>query len=58
MGAATGGGFSQILPVEDNNIHFTGDFSAIEKAKNLIYDLIYNNLKSKKNLLGIHARIV
>ena len=31
-GGATGGGYSQVLPMEDINLHFTGDFAAIEKA--------------------------
>jgi formate--tetrahydrofolate ligase len=35
-GGATGGGYSQVLPMEDINLHFTGDFSAIEKANNLL----------------------
>ena len=35
-GGATGGGYSQVLPMEDINLHFTGDFSAIEKAHNLL----------------------
>ena len=34
-GGATGGGYSQVLPMEDINLHFTGDFNAIEKAHNL-----------------------
>jgi formate--tetrahydrofolate ligase len=36
-GGATGGGYSQVLPMEDINLHFTGDFSAIEKAHNLLF---------------------
>ena len=35
-GGATGGGYSQVLPMEDINLHFTGDFNAIEKAHNLL----------------------
>ena len=35
-GGATGGGYSQVLPMEDINLHFTGDFAAIEKAHNLL----------------------
>lgn len=57
-GGATGGGFSQVLPMEDINLHFTGDFSAIEKAHNLLAALIDNNLQSKANNLGIDARTV
>jgi formate--tetrahydrofolate ligase len=57
-GGATGGGYSQVLPMEDINLHFTGDFSAIEKAHNLLSALIDNNLQSKTNSLGIDARTV
>ena len=35
-GGATGGGYSQIIPMEDINLHFTGDFAAIESANNFI----------------------
>ena len=57
-GGATGGGYSQVLPMEDINLHFTGDFSAIEKAHNLLAALIDNNLQSKTNKLGIDPRTV
>ncbi len=57
-GGATGGGFSQVLPMEDINLHFTGDFSAVEKAHNLLAALVDNNIQSKKNNLGIDARTV
>ncbi len=57
-GGATGGGWSQVLPMEDINLHFTGDFSAIEKAHNLLSALIDNNLQSRKRSLGIDARTV
>jgi len=43
-GGAAGGGYSQVLPMEDINLHFTGDFSAIEKAHNLLAALIDNNI--------------
>lgn len=43
-GGATGGGYSQIIPMEDINLHFTGDFAAIEKANNLLAALIDHNL--------------
>ena len=46
-GGATGGGYSQVLPMEDINLHFTGDFNAIEKAHNLLAALIDNNIQSK-----------
>ncbi len=57
-GGATGGGHSQVLPMEDINLHFTGDFAAIEKAHNLLAALIDNNIQSKKNSLGIDPRTV
>lgn len=43
-GGATGGGYSQVIPMEDINLHFTGDFNAIEKANNLLSALIDNAL--------------
>lgn len=57
-GGAAGGGYSQVIPMEDINLHFTGDFSAIEKANNLLSALIDNNIQSKKNNLGIDPRTV
>jgi formate--tetrahydrofolate ligase len=55
-GGATGGGYSQVLPMEDINLHFTGDLSAVEKAHNLLAALIDNNLQSKKRSLGLDPR--
>lgn len=57
-GGATGGGYSQVLPMEDINLHFTGDFAAIEKAHNLLSAVMDNNIQSKTNSLGIDARTV
>ncbi len=57
-GGATGGGWSQVLPMEDINLHFTGDFAAIEKAHNLLSALIDNNLQSNTRSLGIDPRTV
>lgn len=57
-GGATGGGYSQVLPMEDINLHFTGDFAAVEKAHNLLAALIDNNIQNKKNNLGIDPRTV
>lgn len=57
-GGATGGGYSQVLPMEDINLHFTGDFSAIEKAHNLLAAIIDNNIQSKTNSLHIDPRTV
>ncbi|HRW76626.1 MAG TPA: formate--tetrahydrofolate ligase, partial [Saprospiraceae bacterium] len=57
-GGATGGGYAQVLPMEDINLHFTGDFSAVEKAHNLLAALIDNNIQSRKRSLGIDPRTV
>ena len=55
-GGAAGGGYAQVVPMEDINLHFTGDFGAIEKANNLLSALIDNNLQSKTNNLGLDPR--
>lgn len=55
-GGAAGGGYSQVVPMEDINLHFTGDFAAIEKANNLLSALIDNNLQSKEHSLGLDPR--
>ena len=57
-GGAAGGGFAQVVPMEDINLHFTGDFSAVEKANNLLSALIDNNIQSKTNNLNIDPRTV
>ena len=57
-GGAAGGGHSQVVPMEDINLHFTGDFNAIEKANNLLAALIDNNLQSKVNNLNIDPRTI
>ncbi|MBK7870474.1 MAG: formate--tetrahydrofolate ligase [Saprospiraceae bacterium] len=57
-GGATGGGYSQVLPMEDINLHFTGDFAAIEKAHNLLSALIDNNLQNTKNSLNLDPRTI
>lgn len=57
-GGAAGGGYSQVVPMEDINLHFTGDFSAIEKANNLLSALIDNNIQNKTNNLNIDPRTV
>lgn len=55
-GGAAGGGYAQVVPMEDINLHFTGDFGAIEKANNLLSALIDNNLQNKQNNLGLDPR--
>ncbi|WP_440882161.1 formate--tetrahydrofolate ligase [Tenacibaculum sp. C7A-26P2] len=57
-GGAAGGGYSQVVPMEDINLHFTGDFNAIEKANNLLSALIDNNLQSKTNNLNLDPRTI
>ena len=57
-GGATGGGYSQVIPMEDINLHFTGDFSAVEKTHNLLAALLDNNLQNKKFSLGIDPRTI
>lgn len=57
-GGAAGGGYSQVVPMEDINLHFTGDFNAIEKANNLLSALIDNNLQSKVGNLNIDPRTI
>lgn len=57
-GGAAGGGYAQVVPMEDINLHFTGDFSAIEKANNLLSALIDNNIQNKTNNLNIDPRTI
>jgi len=54
-GGATGGGFAQVLPMEDINLHFTGDIHAITSANNALAALIDNHLH-QKNVLNIDPR--
>jgi len=59
-GGAAGGGYAQVIPMEDINLHFTGDISAVEKAHNLLAALIDNNiqLKTKDGNIGIDPRTI
>ncbi|ANU24496.1 formate--tetrahydrofolate ligase [Planococcus donghaensis] len=54
-GGATGGGFAQVLPMEDINLHFTGDIHAITSANNALAALIDNHLH-QNNVLNIDPR--
>ena len=54
-GGAAGGGYSQVVPMEDLNLHFTGDFHAITAANNLLAALLDNNIQ-QGNLLRIDPR--
>lgn len=57
-GGAAGGGYSQVVPMEDINLHFTGDFNAVEKANNLLAALIDNNLQSRCCTLNLDPRTI
>ena len=54
-GGAAGGGYAQVIPMEDINLHFTGDFHAITAAHNLLAALIDNHLQ-QGNALGLDPR--
>ena len=56
-GGAAGGGYSQVVPMEDLNLHFTGDFHAITSANNLLAALLDNHIQ-QGNDLGIDPRQV
>jgi formate--tetrahydrofolate ligase len=55
-GGAAGGGYAQVLPMESINLHFTGDFAAVEKAHNLLSALVDNHIHNQKNTLNIDPR--
>jgi formate--tetrahydrofolate ligase len=57
-GGAAGGGYSQVVPMEDINLHFTGDFAAVEKANNLLAALIDNDIQKGSDGIGIDPRTV
>ena len=56
-GGAAGGGYSQVVPMDQINLHFTGDFHAITSANNLLAAMIDNHIYWG-NSLGIDARRV
>lgn len=56
-GGAAGGGYAQVVPMEDLNLHFTGDFHAITSANNLLAALLDNHI-SQGNELGIDPKQV
>lgn len=56
-GGAAGGGFAQVVPMEDLNLHFTGDFHAITSANNLLAAILDNHIQ-QGNELGIDTRQV
>lgn len=56
-GGAAGGGYAQVVPMEELNLHFTGDFHAITSANNLLAAMLDNHIQ-KGNKLGIDPRSV
>ena len=56
-GGAAGGGYAQVVPMEDLNLHFTGDFHAITSANNLLAAMLDNHIQ-QGNTLGIDPRQV
>ena len=54
-GGAAGGGYAQVVPMEDINLHFTGDFHAIGAANNLLAAMLDNHIQ-QGNVLGIDPR--
>ncbi len=54
-GGAAGGGYAQVVPMEDINLHFTGDFHAISAANNLLAAMLDNHIQ-QGNVLGIDPR--
>ncbi len=56
-GGAAGGGYAQVLPMEDLNLHFTGDMHAITAANNLLCAMIDNHMQ-QGNVLGIDPRSI
>ena len=56
-GGAAGGGYAQVVPMEDINLHFTGDFHAIGAANNLLAAMLDNHIQ-QGNALGIDAKTI
>ncbi len=56
-GGAAGGGYSQVVPMEDINLHFTGDLHAVQAAHNLLAAMVDNHLQ-QGNALGIDPRTI
>lgn len=54
-GGATGGGYAQVIPMEEINLHFTGDFHAVGAANNLLAAMVDNHIQ-QGNTLGIDAK--
>ena len=56
-GGAAGGGYAQVVPMEDINLHFTGDFHAITSAHNLLYAMVDNHI-NHGNTLNLDPRLI
>ena len=56
-GGATGGGYAQVIPAEDINLHFTGDMYGVSKANNLLSSMIDNHLHHGNALLLDSRRV-
>lgn len=57
-GGAAGGGYAQVIPMEDINLHFTGDFTAVERANNLLAAMIDNHLQHHHDNIDIDPRTI
>lgn len=57
-GGAAGGGYAQVIPMEDINLHFTGDFAAIERANNLLAAMLDNAIQAREPHVRIDPRTV
>lgn len=57
-GGAAGGGYSQVVPMEDINLHFTGDFSAVEKANNLLSAIIDNTIYNHEHPVRLDPQAI
>jgi formate--tetrahydrofolate ligase len=57
-GGATGGGRARLIPHADINLHFNGDFAAVEKAHNLLAAMVDNHLHSKKSALDLDPQTI
>ena len=55
-GGAAGGGYAQVVPMEDINLHFTGDFHAIGAANNLLAAMLDNHIRSEERRVGKECR--
>ena len=55
-GGAAGGGYAQVVPMEDLNLHFTGDFHAITSANNLLAALLDNHIQQGREVIKVSNR--